>query len=148
MELHGKNIIGGNSTASASAKMFSAAAAVTGEKLQPQFCEATAAEVDEALLLSEKAFEKYRALPPERVAEFLDRAAEEILKLGDELLKRANLETALPEQRLIGERTRTVNQSGTKCSLVSSAEARGSKQPLTAQFPTASPCRSRICAGC
>ena len=110
MELHGQNIIGGKSTASAGAKIFSAAAAATGEKLPPVFHEATAAEADEALLLAEKAFEEYRALPPERIAEFLDKCAEEILQLGDELLQRANLETALPEQRLIGERARTVNQ--------------------------------------
>jgi NADP-dependent aldehyde dehydrogenase len=110
MELHGKNIIGGKTTASAGAKMFSAVAAVTGEKLPPVFHEATAEEADKALLLAEKAFEKYRALPPERIAKFLDKAAEEILELDDALLKRANLETALPEQRLIGERARTVNQ--------------------------------------
>lgn len=96
--------------APANSKTFSAIAAITGEKLPQQFCEASTTEVDEALLLAEKAFEKYRALPPERVAEFLDKAAEEILNLGDELIKRANLETALPEQRLIGERARTVNQ--------------------------------------
>ena len=110
MELHGQNIIGGKPTASADAKTFSADDAVTGEKLSPQFYAATFAEADEALKLAECAFEKYRALPPERIAEFLDQCAEEILRLGDELLKRANLETALPEQRLIGERARTVNQ--------------------------------------
>src|SRR5206468_2267952 len=31
-------------------------------------------------------------------------------KLGEDLLQRANQETALPEQRLIGECARTVNQ--------------------------------------
>src|ERR1700722_3968004 len=110
MELHGKNIIGGKTASAANAKKFSAINAATGEKLPPPFCEATAVEVDEALTLAEKAFEKYRALPPERIAEFLDKCAEEILKLGDELIKRANLETALPEARLTGERARTVNQ--------------------------------------
>jgi alpha-ketoglutaric semialdehyde dehydrogenase len=110
MDLHGKNLVGGNIIASANAKTFSAMAAVTGEKIAPQFYEATAAEADEALNLAEKAFEEYRALPPERIAEFLDKCADEILKLGDELLRRASQETALPEQRLAGERARTVNQ--------------------------------------
>jgi NADP-dependent aldehyde dehydrogenase len=110
MDLHGKNFIGGKITASATAKAFSGTNAVTGEKMTPQFFEATTAEADEALKLAEEAFEEYRALPPERIAEFLDRCAEEILKLGDELLRRANLETALPEPRLVGERARTVNQ--------------------------------------
>ena len=110
MELHGKSIIAGRPTASANVKTFSAVAATTGEKLSPLFYESTTAEVDEALKLAEQAFEEYRALPPERVAEFLTRAAEEILKLGEELLERAGLETGLPEQRLVGECARTVNQ--------------------------------------
>ena len=110
MDLHGKNFVGGKIIASSGAKIFSATAAVTGEKIMPQFFEATAAEADEALKLAEKAFEEYRALPPERIAEFLDKCAEEILRLGDALLHRATQETALPEPRLAGERTRTVNQ--------------------------------------
>lgn len=110
MDLHGKNIIGGKSVASANAKTFQATAAVTGEKMQPLFREATAAESGEALKLAVEAFETYRALPPERIAEFLDKAADEIMRLGDDLIKRANLETALPEPRLIGERARTVSQ--------------------------------------
>ena len=109
MELHGKNLIGGKIVASATAKSFSAMDAATGEKMSPQFFEATTTEADEALKLAEQAFEEYRALPPQRIAEFLDRCAEEISKLGDELLQRANQETALPEERLIGERARTVN---------------------------------------
>src|SRR5581483_6232246 len=110
MDLHGKNIIGGKAVASANAKTFSAFNATTGDKLSPHFFEATFAEADEALKLAEKAFEEYRALPPERIAEFLNKCAEEILKLGGDLIERANLETALPEQRLIGECSRTVNQ--------------------------------------
>jgi NADP-dependent aldehyde dehydrogenase len=110
MELHGKNLIGGKIVSSSTAKSFPAADATTGEKMAPQFFEATTAEADEALKLAEQAFEEYRALPPQRVAEFLDRCAEEILKLGDELLRRASQETALPELRLAGERARTVNQ--------------------------------------
>lgn len=110
MDLHGKNIIGGTTFATAGAGTFSAAAAVTGEKLAPLFYEATATEVDQAVKLAGEAFEEYRALPPEHVASFLERAAGEIMALGDELIRRANLETALPEARLIGERARTVNQ--------------------------------------
>jgi alpha-ketoglutaric semialdehyde dehydrogenase len=110
MELHGKNIIGGKTVGGAGSKTFSAVSAAGGEKLAPVFYEATSAEADEALSLASAAFEEYRALPPERVAEFLEKAAEEIMEIGDELLRRANLETALPEARLTGERARTVNQ--------------------------------------
>ena len=110
MELHGKNLIGGKAIASNGAKTFSGINAATGEKLAPLFHEATKAEADEAVALAEKAFEKYRTQPAEKIAAFLDRIAEEILKLGDELIRRCALETGLPEARLNGERNRTVNQ--------------------------------------
>ena len=45
-----------------------------------------------------------------RRAEFLERIADEIQGLGDELIQRANAETALPEARLTGERARTIGQ--------------------------------------
>lgn len=109
MELHGKNLIGGQIVGAATTKTFTAFAAARGEALAPLFHEATTAEVDGALSLAAEAFEEYRALPPERIAAFLDQAAEEIMRLGDELIQRANLETALPEARLTGERARTVN---------------------------------------
>jgi NADP-dependent aldehyde dehydrogenase len=110
MELHGKNIIAGKVVASADAKQFFAPNATTGETLPSAFREATSAEADEALTLAEKSFEEYHRQPPEKIAAFLDGAAEEILKLGDDLLKLANAETALPEARLAGERARTINQ--------------------------------------
>lgn len=110
MELHGKNLIGGKTLASAQTKTFSGIAAATGEKLQPLFYEATPAEADEALAFAAKAFEEYRRQPAEKIAAFLDRIAEKILKLGDELIQRASAETGLPEARLTGERARTMNQ--------------------------------------
>lgn len=110
MELHGKNLISGKAIASPNTKTFSGVVAATGEKLSPVFHEATPAEADEALSLAAKAFEEYRRLPAEKIAAFLDRIAEEILKLGDELIQRASAETGLPEARLTGERARTVNQ--------------------------------------
>ena len=110
MELHGKNLIGAKAVASAKAKTFSATGAASGEKLPPLFHEATPAEADAALVLAAKAWEENRRLPAEKNADFLDRIGAEILKLGDELLRRANAETALPEARLAGERARTVNQ--------------------------------------
>jgi 2,5-dioxopentanoate dehydrogenase len=110
MELHGKNLIAGKAVASAGSKTFSGVAAASGEKLSPLFHEATPAEADEAMTLAAKAFEEYRRQPAEKIAAFLDRIAEEILKLGDELIQRASVETGLPEARLTGERNRTINQ--------------------------------------
>src|SRR5438105_11166203 len=109
MDLHGKNFIGGQLSAQ-NADTFAALNPVTGESLRPLFHEASDPEIDEACRLAGRDFEGYRRQPPERVAEFLDQIAEEILRLGDELLKRANTETALPEQRLTAERGRTLNQ--------------------------------------
>ena len=60
--------------------------------------------------LAEIGFEKFSAVTTEKRAAFLDSIAEEIMKLGDELLQRASAETALPEARLIGERARTTGQ--------------------------------------
>ena len=110
MELHGKNIIGGKAIASGNAKTFQSTAAASGEKLAPVFHKAIITEADETVALATKAFEDYRRLPGEKIAEFLNRIAEEILKLGDELIQRTSVETGLPEARLVGERNRTVNQ--------------------------------------
>ena len=97
MELHGKNLIGGKAVASSNTKTFQALAAASGEKLTPVFHKASIAEADEAVVLAQKAFETYRRLPAEKIADFLNRIAEEILKLGDELIQRTSAETGLPE---------------------------------------------------
>src|SRR6185437_10228609 len=110
MELHGKNLIAGKAVASTGAKTFSGINAASGEKLSPLFYEATLAEADQAVALAEKAFEEYRRQPAGKIAAFLDRIAEEIFKLGEELIQRASVETGLPEARLVGERNRTMNQ--------------------------------------
>ena len=109
MELNGKNLIGGKLSAQGKAT-FAANNPATGEALGPVFFEASQGEVNQALRGAESSFEVFRRQSPERVAAFLDGIAEEILHLGDDLLQRANAETALPEQRLLGERTRTVGQ--------------------------------------
>ena len=109
MQLLGKNIIANRSSADGTA-LFAAIAPATGEKLAPDFFEATEAEINEALTHAENAFEGYRVQGPDKIAAFLERIAEEILRLGEELIRRANSETALPEQRLTGERARTINQ--------------------------------------
>jgi alpha-ketoglutaric semialdehyde dehydrogenase len=109
MELHGKNIIGAKLSVLGAAT-YNCVNATTGEKLEPAFHEATEAEISEAMTLAEKAFEEYRGLPAEKIAAFLDKIADYIPGMGDQLIKRASAETALPEQRLIGERARTVGQ--------------------------------------
>jgi NADP-dependent aldehyde dehydrogenase len=109
MDLSGKNFIGSN-LSQEGGKTFSAKNPATGQELEPLFHEASESEIDRALTLAEKAFEEYRKQPPEKIAAFLERIADEIIGLGDELIQRANAETALPEARLTAERARTVGQ--------------------------------------
>lgn len=109
MELHGLNIIG-NSASAQGTETFTAVNPATGVALAPVFHIATSAEVDRAVELAAQAFPRYRALSSEAKAAFLERIAEEIVELGDDLLNLANQETALPLARLTGERGRTVGQ--------------------------------------
>jgi len=59
---------------------------------------------------AERAFHVYRKLKPEKIAEFLDKIADEIVALGDELLERGSAESGLPVARLTAERGRTAGQ--------------------------------------
>ena len=108
MQLHGKNFIGGNLSAEGK-KTFSAVNPATGEKAGV-FHEGTTSEVETAFAAAEAAGEELRDIAAEKIAEFLDAIAGELLALGDDLIRRAQWETALPEARLVGERGRTVNQ--------------------------------------
>jgi NADP-dependent aldehyde dehydrogenase len=82
----------------------------TGENLLPVYHSASTAEVEQAARLAHAAFATYsQKTGPER-GRFLRRIAENIEALGDELITRANSETALPEPRLRTETARTCNQ--------------------------------------
>ena len=109
MQLHGKNILG-NSLSSAGTSTFQAVNPATSEKLATVFMEATEAEINQAVDLAEKAFHPYRACSKDERAAFLDRIADELLALGDDLLQCANAESGLPLDRLTGERGRTMSQ--------------------------------------
>ena len=67
-------------------------------------------QIDRAVTQADESFDAYAALPPERIAAFLEKIGEEILALGDVLIETASRESALPVDRLTGERMRTVNQ--------------------------------------
>lgn len=80
------------------------------EEMSPSFTVATESEIDDAVFAAAKAFDKYRAKTPAERAEFLNRIADEIEALGDELIERASTETGLPVGRITGERGRTCGQ--------------------------------------
>ena len=105
--LNGNQIIAGAQSARGSAT-FTAEDPSTATQLPERFHEATSQEVDVALAAATEAFELYRALPGKRIGTFLDRVADELEGVGDDLVSRAHAETGLPLTRLQNERTRTL----------------------------------------
>lgn len=80
------------------------------EQLEGEFVNATESQIDETVKNAQQAFTIYRKKDKDSIANFLDCIADEILNLGDSLIERCNLETALPIARLQGERGRTIGQ--------------------------------------
>src|SRR5688500_9124888 len=100
--LTGKNFIAGEPSDSADGR-FSARGSLA------EFEEASPAHVDEALEAAGRASSEYRQFPAEARAAFLERIAEELERV-DGLIEAAQRETALPAERLTGERLRTASQ--------------------------------------
>src|ERR1041385_1571856 len=136
--LNGTNLIAGHESTLGTSS-FQAIAPSSRELLAPQYPEATAEEIHRAVTLAESSFEAYSSLPVARIAGLLDRIAEEIEAVGDELIERAIQETALPDARLKGERARTTGQ----LRLFASIARDGSwKQPVRdAALPDRQPAR-------
>jgi NADP-dependent aldehyde dehydrogenase len=109
IQLTGKNLIGKDEQATGQSS-FRAQDPANMVQLEPSFTEAAEAEINMAVGKAEEAFKLYRKLSGQTRADFLETIAEEILGLGESLIKRCMAETALPEARLTGERMRTVNQ--------------------------------------
>ena len=109
MPLTGQSIIGAG-RAAGSRDAFHAVNARTGERIEPPFYPADDRDLDEAAALASAAFSDYRALPRSRRAEFLHEIAAHLEALGDPLIERVMLETALAEGRVRGELGRTADQ--------------------------------------
>lgn len=109
MGLSGRSIIGFRDGAEATAK-FRAHNPKTGDKLDPEFSSATAEEVNRAAELAHAAFEDYRSRSGREKGKFLRQIASNIEAVTNELVERAELETALPKARLQSETARTCNQ--------------------------------------
>jgi NADP-dependent aldehyde dehydrogenase len=82
----------------------------TGKALEPAFAFAGAEEVEHACRLASEAFNAYRSTNIDERAIFLERIANNILDIGQELIERAAAETGLSRDRIEGERARTVGQ--------------------------------------
>ena len=86
--LHGKSFIGGN-LAAGGQENKRATSPLDSSVLEPPFSSATLEDVDAALKLAEEAFAGLSARSGEERATFLERIADEIIALGDDLLNRA-----------------------------------------------------------
>jgi NADP-dependent aldehyde dehydrogenase len=109
MNLHGQNFIG-DRLSPGEGKTLRATSPLDSKPLPPEFHLSSEKDVNAALELAEQAFRTYRETTGEQRAVFLERIADEIMALGDDLVTRAHQETGLPEARLTGERARTAGQ--------------------------------------
>lgn len=107
--LTGTSIIG-FSRGSRTADTFTAFDPTTGTAVEPPFYSATMEELEKAVSLADEARLKHAAVSSGKRAAFLRATADKIEALGETLIKRASLETALPETRFLGERARTCGQ--------------------------------------
>jgi len=82
----------------------------TGQAVAPDFHSADAADVDRAARKAEAAFRSYSRWTGKQKAKLLNQIAGAIEALGQELIERTVLETALGPERLKGELARTCNQ--------------------------------------
>ena len=82
----------------------------TGKPLPGQFFGATTDELNQAILLAQRATPVYGKMSGEEKAEFFKAIGEEIEKIGDKLIDRCCAESGLPEARIVGERGRTIGQ--------------------------------------
>lgn len=107
--LEGVSFIG-NRRAKAGGRAVAPVNPATGARLEPQFVDAGAAEVDEAVYLAAKAFAIFTQWTAAQRAKLLRRIAELFESNAAAIIERANLETALPVARLQGETARTCGQ--------------------------------------
>lgn len=107
--LSGQNLIAGQWSALGS-ETFPSVSPRTKKTGAVRFVNATAEEVDRAVVQAADAFKTTRLYSAERLATFLDAAADEIEKLGAVLFDTADAETGLGRPRLEGERGRTTGQ--------------------------------------
>jgi 2,5-dioxopentanoate dehydrogenase len=109
VQLTGEMLIG-RANVRGAGKPFRAVDPSTGRELEPMFFGGTIADVERACTLASSALDSFRESGLEERARLLEAIAEQLLALGDTLIKRASAETGLPPARLEGERGRTVGQ--------------------------------------
>ena len=109
MQITGDMLLGGSAVRGTTGTLHAFDPARNTE-IEPAFGAGGAADVERACDLAAQAFDAYRQAPLETRARFLEAIGENIVALGDALIERAHVESALPKARLEGERARTVGQ--------------------------------------
>jgi alpha-ketoglutaric semialdehyde dehydrogenase len=109
MRITGKQLINGQWLAG-EAGQYQAVNPATGQKIAPTLSYASKAQVASAVAAAEAAAPLYANTSAAQRAEFLQRCAEEVMALGDELIERVMQETGYPRGRVEGERGRICHQ--------------------------------------
>lgn len=109
MELHGSHFVAGSLHAGAG-ESFWAVDPSTGDRLSPEYFDASSSEIDEAMRRAEAVHERRKVGSREDRARFLECIADGIEGAGDVLIERAMAESGLPQGRIAGERGRTCGQ--------------------------------------
>jgi 2,5-dioxopentanoate dehydrogenase len=109
LKISGHSILGFRSVTNAGPS-FRGTNPRTGEPLGPDFFCAGAEEANLAASLAHEAFATYSRISGREKGKFLRTIAAKIEGAGDELVERAEQETALPKLRLQGETARTCGQ--------------------------------------
>ena len=117
MPLTGLSFIGSQRGETGGAAIYAINPA-TGERVDPVYHSASAAEVDQTVQLASQAFPVYAALSGKEKGALLRGIADGLDAIQQQLADRAHLETALPMPRLLGEVTRTTGQLRVFASLV------------------------------
>src|SRR5688572_28735532 len=103
---HGKSLIACHRSTSEGTS-FQVISPLDGNKLPGDFLPATLNEVDAAMAAARDAFRAFRASSGETRATFLEKIADNLERVSDDLIDRAHLETGLPHLRLQAELKRT-----------------------------------------
>src|ERR1700731_3330701 len=109
MDLLGTSFLG-TRRASKGEATFYAQNPKTASPLDPPYHSATQDDLNHAVAQAAEAFTHYLQTTGQKKAAFLRRTADALDANKQDIAERANLETALPTARLLGEVTRTSNQ--------------------------------------
>ena len=109
INISGSNYIAGKKSKKGKEK-FTSINPKTNKKGKINFYNATKEEIDKAVNEAEICFSEVSNYSDKKIASFLKTLSKEIINLGNQLIDVCDKETALGENRLINERTRTCNQ--------------------------------------